>query len=314
MFNLILGISLYIFGLWLFFTSTSLIGFAFSIFISINALKMIIDSYEKVKGRKLFDSFSNGASRYSRYSENRNQTNYIQNLRYQFERRNSLDILAAILATLCTHIAKADGNISENEMRTIRNAMDENFANKVDHYFIAEIVKITKNHLVGLGFSNIYLSAVEVAHLYLELVQYLPAEEREELILLLFTNLYEVTLADGIFSKEKEAMFSAILQRFGASEDYVEMIRRTAHYKFNRKNYSGNHYATPQSKVENARKLFGLNESFTKEELDKSWKKMALNYHPDRYHNQGEEIYKLMNQKFLEAKEAYDILNDYIKK
>lgn len=314
MINLILGGLLYIFGLWLFFTSSTLLGFIFSVFISINALKMIIDSYEKIKGRKLFQSDYQEERKYRSYSDSRIQNTYIRNLRNLFEQRNPLDVLAANLAALCTHIAKADGSISENEMKTIRNSIEENIPGKIDHYFIAEIVNFTKKHLSGLGFNRIYLSAVDVAYLYLEMVQYLQSDEREELLLILFTNLYEVTLADGVFSREKEAMFSAILQRFGASEDYVEMIRRTARYKFNQKRYSKTPSISQESKMENARKLFDLRENFTKEELDKAWKKMALNYHPDKYHNQGEEIYKMMNQKFLEAKQAYDLLNEYIKK
>ncbi len=313
MFKLILGGLLYIFGLWLFFNTSSLLGFVLSIFISINALKIIIDSYEKIRNRKLFDDPPQEQD-FPRYSTQKLQNIYIQNLRRMFEYRHSIDILGAILATLCTHIAKSDGNISESEMKTIRGSIEESLPKSVDHRFIAEVVALTKKHLSKLGFTGIYLSAVEVTNLYLELIQYLSQSEREEFLLLLFTNLYEVTLADGVFSKEKEAMFFAILKRFGASEEYIEMVRRTATYKFNRKKYSQGNYTSQEIKIENARKLFDLKENFTKEELDKAWKKIALNYHPDKYHSQGEEIYKMMNQKFLEAKEAYDLLSEYIKK
>lgn len=310
--RLFLGGFFYLLGLWLFFSSNSLLGFAIGILLSINGLKIIIDSYETIKGKKLFQSNSNFNFLYEQ-EQYFTQRKFHLLLQKEFERKSAIEILVAILASLCTHLAKADGTISENEMQTLKNSINENFSGMVDHSFIAKIVRITTNHLHSLTYQEIFNSALDVTKIYLDLVEYLPRHEREQILLLLFTNLYEIVLADGTFSNAKESMFSALLDRLGVSLDYQEIIRRTAYYKFTQKKYANTGLIPQSIKIENARKLLGLGEKFTKDDLDKTWKKIALAYHPDKYHNQGEEVYKLMNQKFVEAKEAYDILCEYIK-
>jgi DnaJ-class molecular chaperone len=52
---------------------------------------------------------------------------------------------------------------------------------------------------------------------------------------------------------------------------------------------------------------------YTKDELEKAWKKMALLYHPDKYHNSDPEVYRVMNEKFVQAKEIYEFLLNKIK-
>lgn len=312
MFRLLLGGFLYLFGLWLFFSSSSLFGFVIGILLSINGLKIIIDSYETIKGKKLFHTEPG----FDLFSENNNhiaQRHFLETLQKEFEKKTAIQILIAILASLCTHLAKADGAISEKEMQTLKDSLNEHFSGIVDHNFIARIVRITTNHLNYLNYEQIFNSALDVTKAYLDLVEYLPIHEREQILLLLFTILYEIVLADETVSNSKEAMFSALLDRLGVSLDYQEIIKRTAYYKFSQKKYEKTTVIPQSVKIENAKKLLGLGDEFTKDELEKTWKKFALAYHPDKYHNQGEEVYKLMHQKFIEAKEAYDILSEYIK-
>lgn len=309
--RLFFGGFLYLFGLWLFFSSGNLVGFVIGIFLCINGLKIIIDSYETIKGRKLFHSDYN----FDLFSEHSNfaQRYFHKVLQREFENKSAIQILVAILSSLCTHLAKADGSISEKEMQTLKASLNENFSGMVDHVFIARIVRITTNHLNYLNYEQIFHSALDVTKIYLDLVEYLPREEREQILLLLFTILYEIVLADGTYSNAKESMFSALLNRLGISLDYQEIIKRTAYYKFSQKKYDKTTVIPTSIKIENAKKLLGLGDNFTKYELEKAWKKFAVAYHPDKYHNQGEEVYRLMNQKFVEAKEAYDILSEYIK-
>ncbi len=312
MFQLFLGVLLYLFGLWLFFFSGTLLGFVIGILISINGLKIIIDSYERIRGKKLFQSEGN----FNLFFDHNNhfaQRHFHKLLQREFEGKSAIEILVAILSSLCTHLAKADGSISEKEMQTLKASLNENFSGMVDHTFIARIVRITTNHLNYLNYHQILNSALNVTRIYLDLVEYLPRQEREQILLLLFTILYEIVLADETFSKAKESMFSALLDILGVNLEYQEIIKRTAYYKFNQKKYGKTTNIPRDIKIENAKKLLGLGDNFTKDELEKTWKKFAIAYHPDKYHNQGEDVYKLMNQKFVEAKEAYDILSEYIK-
>jgi len=55
--------------------------------------------------------------------------------------------------------------------------------------------------------------------------------------------------------------------------------------------------------------ILGVNRNATKEELRKAYRKLAMQYHPDRNPNNKE-----AEEKFKEAAEAYDVLNDDEKK
>jgi uncharacterized tellurite resistance protein B-like protein len=317
MWNFLLGGALYFLGLWLFLTSTSLFATVMSVILSIHGLSILIHAFEKIRGERIYETLRKNEkirTRYRRESQSELQ-NYIYNLRILFENRNSIDVLSAILAGLCIHIAKADGKISENEIKTIRASIDENFRDKIDHKFISEIVTLTKQHIQTVGLNKLFQSAEKVMFLYLEIIQYLPSRNQEELITLLFTIIYEVAISDtGYASHEKEVLFDALCTRFGITSDYQEVIKRTAVYKYNlHKNSGVNDKSRQDNQIQEAKKLFGLEDNFTKDDLEKAWKKMAMAYHPDKFHNKGEEVYNMMNQKFLQAKQAYDLLNDYIK-
>ncbi|HNL21960.1 MAG TPA: DnaJ domain-containing protein, partial [Rhodocyclaceae bacterium] len=51
--------------------------------------------------------------------------------------------------------------------------------------------------------------------------------------------------------------------------------------------------------------VLGVSKSASDDEIKKAFKKLAMKHHPDR--NQGD---KAAEEKFKEAKEAYDILSD----
>ncbi|MCB1177915.1 MAG: DnaJ domain-containing protein [Leptospiraceae bacterium] len=312
-----LGGSLYLLGLWMFISSTTIFLTILSIIISLQGLSILIQSFETLRGEKIYDTLR----RNQEYRDNipRNLYSEIETftleLRYLFEYRSAVETLAAILACICIHIAKADGKISEKEIKTIKNSIDENFYFNIDHKFISKVVTLTKDHINSIGINKLFFSSERVMFLYLELIQSQAPQKRNELITLLFTIIYEVAISDhGYASPEKEYLFNALCEKFGMSLEKQEVIKRTAKYKYNMRNntYSNsNNFQT--NKISEARKLFGLEQNFNKTDLDKSWKKIAMMYHPDKFHSEGEEVYNAMNKKFLEAKNAYDILSDYLK-
>ena len=51
--------------------------------------------------------------------------------------------------------------------------------------------------------------------------------------------------------------------------------------------------------------VLGLSKGASEEEIKKAFKKLAMKHHPDR--NQGD---KASEEKFKEAKEAYEVLSD----
>lgn len=56
--------------------------------------------------------------------------------------------------------------------------------------------------------------------------------------------------------------------------------------------------------------VLGVAKNATTDEIKKAYKKMALQYHPDRHVNDSEAEKKAAEEKFKEAAEAYDVLSD----
>lgn len=59
--------------------------------------------------------------------------------------------------------------------------------------------------------------------------------------------------------------------------------------------------------------IFGISESATESEIKKTYRKLALEFHPDKIHFTGEETEEqkeMLKQKFLDIQEAYDVIGD----
>ncbi len=60
--------------------------------------------------------------------------------------------------------------------------------------------------------------------------------------------------------------------------------------------------------------VLGVAKTATTDEIKKAYKKLALQYHPDRHVNDSEEEKKAAEEKFKEAAEAYEVLSDQQKR
>ncbi|MCQ2960266.1 MAG: molecular chaperone DnaJ [Bacteroidales bacterium] len=60
--------------------------------------------------------------------------------------------------------------------------------------------------------------------------------------------------------------------------------------------------------------ILGVSKTATKEELKKAYRKLAIQYHPDRQQGKSDEEKKAAEEKFKEAAEAYDVLSDDTKR
>lgn len=59
----------------------------------------------------------------------------------------------------------------------------------------------------------------------------------------------------------------------------------------------------------NAYKILGVSTAVTKKQLKKAYRNLAKKYHPDKYHGQSDKLIQEMEDKFLNIKEAYDLLS-----
>lgn len=56
--------------------------------------------------------------------------------------------------------------------------------------------------------------------------------------------------------------------------------------------------------------VLGVAKNASADEIKKAYRKKAIQYHPDKYEDQPEDVKKAAEEKFKEAAEAYDVLND----
>ncbi|MDX1959854.1 MAG: hypothetical protein SFU98_14885 [Leptospiraceae bacterium] len=241
--------------------------------------------------------------------------NFSQNLHYVIQLRtliqdeSPVNILSGILSSISIHIAKIDGVISEKEIQALKNSINRNFQNIIDHSFIANIVGITKVHLNKIGHAGILSSLIDIIDLYFELIGNLNREEKYEFKILLFTIIYEVGIADnGRLSFEEAIILKGLYDHYSIPLEQQEVIRRSAEYNYNFGTRAKDYEKSSNEKLKESLKLFDLSENYSKEDLEKAWKKFVFTYHPDKHHSASNEIREMMNRKFTEGKEVYDFL------
>ncbi len=316
-----MGGLIYIFGVYLFFNVIGFVESFLSMLLSLYGLQKIGEGLDEKRSGRLHDFIraKNSPTQRQRVrDESTSRSNYFYTLKLRelFDGRTGVDILASVMASISIHIAKADGRISDKEIESIRYSVDRIFNGKADHTFISEVVRSTKEHLQSIGLGNILPSILEIFTIYIELIQYLPEDEKNDFFISLFTMLYEVAIADdGKLEYPEEKIFQALYVHFGIPLEYQDLIKRTAQYNYSARVSGKNRPSppSPEKKFKDALEFFGLKENYTKEELEKAWKKMALLYHPDKYHNSDPEVYRVMNEKFVQAKEVYEFLSNKIK-
>ncbi|MEA1969511.1 MAG: DnaJ domain-containing protein [Thermodesulfobacteriota bacterium] len=73
---------------------------------------------------------------------------------------------------------------------------------------------------------------------------------------------------------------------------------------FNKKKNSSNFRSSKKSPDE----ILGVKKNASKEEIQAAYRKAVKEYHPDRVAHLGKDLQELANKRFIEIKEAYDIL------
>lgn len=268
--------------------------------------------------RKLLEEFS--TEREPRRNTNDFSRTIIREI-YGFSNRQKL---GALLSSALIHIAKADGRISEEEVSVIKINLIQNFGGEINELLIRRIAALTQEEITFYSIDELFTSLVQLANL---IFRYLEEEEksyRTEFTAVFFTSLYEVILADGFLTFQKEEIYSRLYREFDIPEGYIKSIKTAAFYnhnqrinrfrnsKFTRENadFTENNY-TSSRKLQESLRFFNLNENFTPDDLDKAWKKIVIQYHPDKFHNSDPKTYQEANKKFLEAKDHFDYLKKY---
>ena len=107
--------------------------------------------------------------------------------------------------------------------------------------------------------------------------------------------LFSVSLADRFLSAEEELLLEQASIIFGVNDSQYHDYR-------NRKTKKAEEGLTRCYHV------LGLNQTATREEVKRAYRRLALKYHPDKASKYGDEYKKVAEEKFKEISNAYDYI------
>ncbi|MCB1182365.1 TerB family tellurite resistance protein [bacterium] len=188
------------------------------------------------------------------------------------------------LISLAAKVAKADGTVTDAEVRRFDDFLKDQLNMSADERRVAARI-----------WNEAKDSAVPVEEFAAQIRQLLLGQtaRMRDLVSLLMS----IALADGHLHPAEEKMIRSIAATFGlGARDYEEAVSM-----FGRKTDVNSSYA-----------VLGLAPGATPEEVKKAYRKLAREYHPDVVANKGmgEEFQKFAAEKMRAVNAAYDRIKD----
>ena len=183
------------------------------------------------------------------------------------------------LMVLSAHIIKADGKIMHSEMEHMRQFLLRNFG-KDAQIQGEDILKHLFEYRKNIGD---YKWQVDINTACQEISRNMTLEQRLQLV----SFLCDIAKADGDVVSEEVSAIKNISMRLHISTFEVDKLL----------SLGGN-------SLEDSYKTLGLTRHATNEEVRSAYRKMALQYHPDRVSTLGEDVREAAKRKFQQINEA----------
>ena len=128
-------------------------------------------------------------------------------------------------------------------------------------------------------------------------------EERIQIIDFLF----EIVKIDGAIIDREFVAIVRFAELIGVKASYIDKKMQ----EFQEENFKRYQSSTANKPSKRTHALFvlHLSEGFTSEQLKRSYRKLAVKYHPDKQTTATESEKEIAQQKFIEIQEAYDFLS-----
>lgn len=127
------------------------------------------------------------------------------------------------------------------------------------------------------------------------------SEGRERLDLIDF--LFDLALVDGEMIDREFVAIARFSELVGVRASYLEKKLQEFHQeRFRFKNAK----SPANSQKAQFLRILQLTEPFTQEQLKRSYRKLAVKYHPDKFHNASEAEQEEAEKQFLELQKAYE--------
>lgn len=182
------------------------------------------------------------------------------------------------LTSLAAKMAKADGVVSEQEIRVFDQFLrDELKLSAKERKIVAQIFNEAKNSPED---------PMAFARQFRQMIGYQP-----EVLQTMVHLLFRIAMADGQYHPAEEKFIRQVAQIFGLSDSEFEQIRAL----FVKVNYK-------------AYRVLGLTPEASVDEIKTAYKKLVNQYHPDRLMAKGipEDFIQLANEKMIEINNAYE--------
>jgi DnaJ like chaperone protein len=185
------------------------------------------------------------------------------------------------LMVLAAHIIQADGKIMHSEMELVRNFLRQNFGESAvtqGDQILRKLFEYRRRQGDQFWYEQIRQACREMAAV-------MPVEHRIQLIAF----LAEIAKADGQVLPAEIDSIREVCLNLGLAASVVDQM-----------------FSLGGTTLDDAYRTFGLTADATDDELKKTYRRLALQYHPDRVATLGEDVREAAKKKFQELNDAKD--------
>ncbi|MBE9467111.1 MAG: TerB family tellurite resistance protein [Bacteroidetes bacterium] len=179
---------------------------------------------------------------------------------------------AASLLVLIAAVMKADGKILKSELDYVK----EYFIKAFGHDSAVEAIRMLR---------DILKQNIPVEQVCIQIKQNLDYSSRLQMLHLLFG----IAKADGEIHKNELIIIQKISYYIGVNQKDFDSIKSMFY-----------------DNVDSSYKILGVERSASNDEIKKMYRKMAVQYHPDKVSYLGEDVQKDAKEKFQKINDAYN--------
>jgi DnaJ like chaperone protein len=180
--------------------------------------------------------------------------------------------------SMLAKLAQVDGRVTSQEVDTI------------NRYMMEELHLDPEGRMVA---TNIFNAAMNSPNSFEDFARQFYGQfyNQPQILEMMLDILIRVSISDSAINAQEERMIHSAAQIFNFSRQTIDTIM--ARYVPT----SDKYYA-----------VLGLDRSASEEQIKKQYRKLVMEYHPDRIISKGlpEEFTQLANEKFRELQDAYD--------